>query len=214
MNKPLFYVLMGLILGWAAFTLIGTEDRVNWFLDAGWVVVGVPVLWFTRKRFPLTSLVYLLLAVHAFVLIAGGYWTYEKNPAVLWLQKLFSTERNHFDRFGHFMQGFVPAIVFREIYARTSPVRTSGWLNYFSAVSCIAFSGLFELLEWGATLLAGASGDEFLGHQGDIWDAQWDILWAVIGCLVSLLALSSIHHRQLVQLLRSESTDTTTADAK
>jgi putative membrane protein len=113
---------------------------------------------------------------------------------------MLGTERNHFDRFGHFMQGFVPAIFFREIYSRCSPVRSGAWLSYFSFVSCLAFSALFELIEWVATVLAGAEGGEFLGHQGDIWDAQWDITWAIIGCVLSLLCLSRIHDAQLARV--------------
>lgn len=192
-----------LLVAWATFTFIATEDRVNWMLDAGWVVVGFPTLLLTRRIFPLSPLLYRLLAVHAIVLIAGGFWTYEKNPIGLWFQSMLGTERNHFDRFGHFMQGFVPAIFFREIYSRCSPVRNGAWLSYFSFVSCLAFIALFELIEWVATVLAGAEGGEFLGHQGDIWDAQWDITWAIIGCVLSLLCLSRIHDAQLARVARN-----------
>lgn len=115
-----------------------------------------------------------------------GFWTYEKNPIGLWFQSMLGTERNHFDRFGHFLQGFVPAIFFREIYSRCSPVRSGAWLNYFAIVTCLAFSALFELIEWTATVLAGAEGGEFLGHQGDVWDAQWDITWAIIGRMIEI----------------------------
>lgn len=195
-----FSVLVGGVACWAAYTLLFTEDRVNWFLDAGWVAVGLPLLLYSRRYFTLTSLLYWLFAIHAIVLVSGGYWTYEKNPLGLWLQQIFQTERNHYDRFGHFMQGFVPAIAFRELYSRCSPLAGSKWLGYFSVVSCIAFSALFELLEWRATVMAGEEGGEFLGHQGDIWDAQWDMTWAIAGATLSLMLLSRWHDRQLSQM--------------
>lgn len=196
-----FRILVGVVLASACYTWLRTADRINWFLDAGWVVVGVPLLIATRKAFPLTPILYVLLAIHASVLISGGYWTYELNPVGLWFKSVLGTERNHFDRFGHFLQGFVPAILFRELYWRISPIRRPGWLNYFSMVSCIAFSAVFELLEWIATLIAGQSGDAFLGHQGDIWDAQWDITWAMIGSVLAIMVLSGIHQKQLLSLV-------------
>jgi len=195
-----FPILVGIVATWSGYTLLFTEDRLNWFLDAGWVAVGLPLLVYSRKYFTLTSLLYWLFAIHAIVLISGGYWTYEKNPLGLWLQQLLQTERNHYDRFGHFMQGFVPAIAFRELYSRCSPLIGSKWLGYFSVVSCIAFSALFELLEWRATVMAGADGGEFLGHQGDIWDAQWDMTWAIAGAVISITLLSRLHDRQLTRL--------------
>jgi putative membrane protein len=195
-----FWALIAVVVAYAIYSLLVTDSRTNWFLDAGWVVAGVPILIATRRFFPLTSLLCWLLAMHALVLVAGGHWTYEKNPLGLWLQQLFQTERNHFDRFGHFMQGFVPAILFREFYARCSPVQSQGWLNYFAFVSCMAFTAVFELIEWFATILAGEEGDAFLGHQGDVWDAQWDMLWAMIGALISLLLLATHHQRQLSRL--------------
>jgi len=116
---------------------------------------------------------------------------------LLWLQQLFQTERNHFDRFGHLMQGFVPAILFRELYAGCSPVQSQAWLNYFAFFICLAFAAVFELIEWFATTLAGEDGDAFLWHQGDVWNAQWDMLWAMIGAILSLLLLTALHQRQL-----------------
>ena len=199
--EPQFWMLTILVV--AVITWLAPPDRWNWFLDAGWVVAGLPLLWWTQSRFPLTPLLYRLLAFHALVLIAGGYWTYEKNPLGLWLQSLFQTERNHFDRFGHFMQGFVPAILARELFSRLSPVRSGGWLSYFAFLQCLAFSAFFELLEWLATVLSGEEGDAFLGHQGDIWDAQWDMLWAIIGCILSLTLFSRLHNRQMEKLQRS-----------
>jgi putative membrane protein len=192
-----FWFLIAIIVAGAIFSILVTQDRVNWLLDAGWVVAGIPILIATRRNFPLTSVLYWLLALHALVLIAGGHWTYEKNPLGLWLQQVFQTQRNHYDRFGHFMQGFVPAILFREIYTRCSCVQGQAWLNYFAFISCLAFTAVFELIEWSATTIAGAEGDAFLGHQGDVWDAQWDMLWAMIGAALSLILLAALHQRQL-----------------
>jgi putative membrane protein len=180
-----------------------TDNRVNWLLDAIWVAAGLPLIFISRRWFPLSPLLYRLLVFHALVLIAGGYWTYEKMPLGVWLQELSGSERNHFDRFGHFMQGFVPAIIFREVFLRCSPVGRGGWLIYFVLSSCLAFSALFELIEWWATLLSGGNADSFLGHQGDIWDAQWDMLWAVAGAVAALCLLSWPHDRSLNRLLRS-----------
>jgi putative membrane protein len=201
MHRAEFVMWIALVTAAAATTLFLTTDRTNWLLDAGWVLAGVPLLIVSRKRFPLSALLYRLLAVHALVLIAGGYWTYEKMPLGLWVQHWLGTERNHYDRFGHFMQGFVPAIIFRELLVRLSPVKQGGWLAYFVLASCLAFSAVFELLEWWAAVLAGAEGGEFLGHQGDIWDAQWDMLCAIIGSGTSVLLLSRLHDRSLRQAL-------------
>jgi putative membrane protein len=200
MHRNEFILWSVLLSAVMALAFYGTADRVNWMLDACWVVVGVPLLVVTRNWFPLTPLLYRLLAIHALVLIGGGYWTYEKMPIGLWLQDLFQTERNQYDRFGHFMQGFVPAIIFREVFVRTSPVKRGWWLVYFVLASCLAFSALFELIEWWATLLAGADGGEFLGHQGDIWDAQWDMLCAILGSVTGLALLSQLHDRHLQKL--------------
>lgn len=195
-----FALLVGLTAVVSLFTFAMTEDRVNWLLDAGWVVVGVPLLVVSRRWFELTPLLYRLLVLHALVLIAGGYWTYEEMPVGLWLKNVMGTERNHYDRFGHFMQGFVPAIIFREIFVRCSPVRRGPWLVYFVLTSCLAFSAFFELLEWRATVMSGDNADAFLGHQGDIWDAQWDMAWAAIGAMLSLATLSHWHNRNLAAL--------------
>ena len=156
----------------AAYTFFGTADRINWLLDAFWVVVGLPLLVCFRRNFPATPLLLRLLCLHAIVLIAGAYWTYEKNPLGLWFQEILGTSGNHYDdRLGHFIQGFVSAVLFREIYVRKAPLSSGFWLSYFSFVSCLGFSVCFEMLEWRATICSGVDGNEFLGHQGDVWDA-------------------------------------------
>ena len=168
MRDSEFYSLFVLTAAAFVAALVFAEDRVNVLLDAGWVLVGLVILAITRRWFPLSPLLYRLLVLHSLVLIAGGYWTYEKMPIGVWLKEIMGTQRNHYDRFGHFLQGFVPAIIFRELYIRCSPVKSGGWLAWFVFTSCLAFSACFEFLEWWATLLSGDSADHFLGYQGDI----------------------------------------------
>ncbi len=197
----ILFVLLAIV---AASSLMFAADRMNWLLDAVWVAFGLPLLYFSRRRFPLSPMLYRLMAFHALVLMAGGFWTYEEMPLGVWLQDVLGTERNHYDRFGHFLQGLVPAILFREVFLRCSPVRRGGWLIYFVLSSCLAFSALFELIEWWATLLSGDDAESFLGHQGDIWDAQWDMLWAVVGATVAVVFLSYPHDRSLRHLHTNE----------
>ena len=188
----------------AIISFVLASDQINWLLDAGWVAIGLPLLYFTRRSFPLSRLAYWLLSVHALVLLSGGFWTYEKMPIGVWLQELMGTQRNHYDRFGHFMQGFVPAILFREIFLRCSPLMKGGWLTYFAISSCLAFSASFEFLEWAAAVLSGENANAFLGHQGDIWDAQWDMLWALIGAILAVLLLSNLHDRSVQRIVDAE----------
>lgn len=197
MSRAEFSLWLIAIVGVQAATFFFTADRYNWLLDTVWVLIGVPLLLITRRFFPLSPLLYRLLAIHALVLLGGGFWTYEEMPIGLWLKNILHTERNHYDRFGHFMQGFVPAILFRELFIRCAGITRGGWLIYFVLSACLSFSALFELIEWAATVMHGGEGDAFLGHQGDVWDAQWDMLWCLIGAALSLLILSVIHNRSL-----------------
>ena len=197
MRDSEFYSLFALTAAAFVAALVFAEDHVNVLLDAGWVLGGLVILAITRRWFPLSPLLYRLLVLHSLVLIAGGYWTYEKMPIGVWLKEIMRTQRNHYDRFGHFLQGFVPAIIFRELYIRCSPVKSGGWLAWFVFASCLAFSAFFEFLEWWATLLSGDSPGHFLGYQGDIWDTQWDMLWCVIGAILSLAVLWYPHNWSL-----------------
>jgi putative membrane protein len=169
-------------------------------LEVSWVVVGIPLVLVTHRRFPLTMLLTRLLALHALVLILGGYYTYERVPLGEWVKDWFDPERNHYDRFGHFMQGFVPAILAREVLLRRSPLRPGGWLFLTVTSICLAFSAFFEMLEWWAALAFGQSADAFLGSQGDVWDAQWDMFLALIGALTAQLALGALHNRAVAAL--------------
>jgi putative membrane protein len=175
-------------------------ERLTWWLEVAPVIIAVPLLWLTRVRFPLTPLVYVLVTVHAMILMLGGHYTYANVPVGFWLQDLFDFARNPYDRLGHFVQGFVPAIVAREILLRCTPLRRGGWLFFIVVCICLAISACYEFIEWWAALIGGGSAEAFLGTQGDVWDTQWDMFLATIGAITSLLLLSRLHDRELRDL--------------
>jgi putative membrane protein len=183
---------------------IGPRHRATWWLEVLPVVIALPLLAFTRTRFPLTWLVYVLVAVHAAILMLGGHYTYAEVPLGYWVRDTFDLSRNHYDRLGHFAQGFVPAIVAREILLRRTPLVRGAWLAFLTVATCLAISASYEFLEWWTALIAGAEADAFLATQGDVWDTQWDMLLATIGAVTALLALSRVHDRALVGLAVAE----------
>jgi putative membrane protein len=176
------------------------HDRFTWVMEVAPVLLAVPILLATGKRFPLTPLLYTLLAVHASILMVGGKYTYAEVPAGFWVSDLLGLARNHYDRLGHFAQGFVPAILAREILSRTSPLRGSRWLPFVAFAFCLAFSAFYELIEWWTAVATGDSATAFLGTQGDVWDTQWDMFLALIGAATALMTLSGVHDRQLAAL--------------
>ncbi|MGW1747355.1 DUF2238 domain-containing protein [Streptomyces sp. NPDC002092] len=176
------------------------RDRTTWFLETVWVLAGLPLVLLTWRRFPLTNLLCCLLAAHALVLAVGGHYTYAQVPLGDWVRDTFGLARSPYDRFGHLMQGFVPAVLVRELLSRTSPLRGSRWLAPLTVCACLAFSAVFEMLEWLAAVTGGHSADAFLATQGDVWDTQWDVFCALIGATVSVLVLSRLHDRQLDDL--------------
>ncbi|KUN41107.1 hypothetical protein AQJ30_04275 [Streptomyces longwoodensis] len=178
----------------------GAKDPTTWVLETVWVMVGLPLAVLLRRRFPLSGLLCVLLAAHALVLIVGGHYTYAEVPAGDWVRGRLGLDRNPYDRFGHLMQGFVPAILVRELLVRTSPLRGSRWLAPLTVCACLAFSAVFEMLEWAAAVTGGHSADAFLATQGDVWDTQWDMFCALIGATCSLLLLSRLHDRSLTRL--------------
>jgi putative membrane protein len=178
-------------------------DRPTWMLEVAPVVIGLVVLAATYRRFPLTRLTYRLLALHAIVLIIGGYYSYARVPIGFAVQDLFDLSRNHYDRFAHLIQGFVPAILVRELLLRTSPLARGFWLAITITSVCLAFSALYELFEWLTAVVAGGGATEFLGTQGDPWDAQWDMFLALIGAVLAQLLLSRRHDRELARLQRA-----------
>jgi putative membrane protein len=190
-------VLLVLVVVALVATGIHPRDHLTWLLETFWVILGIPLVLLTWRRFPLTTLLCCLLAVHALVLTVGGYYTYARTPLGYWLQDLFGLDRNPYDRLGHFLQGFVPAILVREILVRRSPLRGSRWLAPLTVCACLAFSAFFELIEWWAAVAGGSAADDFLATQGDVWDTQWDMFTALVGAVVSLTLLSRFHDRQL-----------------
>ena len=173
------------------------HDRVTWVMETVWVMLGLPLVLWAWPRFPLTRLLCWLLALHALVLIYGGAYTYALTPLGLWAQDAFDLARNHYDRLGHFTQGFVPAILARELLLRRTPLRRGGWLFYLVLAACLSFSAFFELIEWWAALAMGGAADAFLATQGDVWDTQWDMFLALCGAVLAQLVLARVHDRQL-----------------
>lgn len=190
-------VLFGIAAVLLVISGIGPNDRLTWWLEVAPVVVGIPLLLWLRPRFPFTPLLYRLLFFHACVVMLGGHYTYAEVPVGFWIQDWLDLSRNHYDRFGHFVQGFVPAILMRELLWRTSPLRGSRWLPFLVVCFCLAFSAFYEFIEWWGALIMGGAADAFLALQGDIWDTQWDMFLAMCGAIISLLLLSGMHDRQL-----------------
>jgi putative membrane protein len=172
-------------------------DRPTWALENFPVWIGLIALTLTRRSFPLSRLCLALLAVHALILMVGGYYTYAKVPLGDWIKDWLSLSRNHYDRLGHFAQGFVPAILVRELLLRKLRLPRSGWVPFLTISVCLAFSALYELFEWWTAVLLGQGANDFLGTQGDVWDSQWDMCLALIGAITSLLLLSRLHDRSM-----------------
>jgi putative membrane protein len=192
-------LLLAAVLVSIGLSAISPYDWITWWLEAVPVLIAIPVLLATYRRHPLTPLLYRLIFLHMLVLLLGAHYSYARVPLGFWLQDLLDFSRNHYDRIGHFMQGFMPAILAREILLRTGTVRRGGWLFYIVVSICLAFSAFYEMIEWWTALL-GDVAVEFLGSQGDIWDAQWDMFLALIGAISALLLLSKLHDRQLTKL--------------
>ncbi len=183
-----------LVLVWSG---IGPHDRFTWVLEVLPVLIVVPILAATYRRFRFTSLAYVLIAIHAVILMVGGHYTYAEVPLGFWVQDWLGLARNHYDRLGHLAQGFIPAIVVREVLIRRSPLRRSRWLPFVVVSICLAFSALYELIEWWTAVATGDAAESFLGTQGDVWDTQWDMMLALVGAIAALGTLSRLHDRQL-----------------
>ena len=201
-REPL--LLLVIALAGVAVSGIGPYERHTWWMEVAPVLIAAPILVATYRRFPLTPLAYRLLCVHALILCLGGHYTYARVPLGFWVQELFDLARNHYDRLGHFAQGFVPAIVAREVLLRTSPLRPGRWLFFLVCCVCLAFSAVYEFIEWWAALLGGESAAAFLGTQGDQWDTQWDMFLALTGAILAQLTLAGVHDRELKEMARGE----------
>lgn len=183
-----------------AVSAIGPHDRLTWFLEVAPVIFAIPLLVATRRRFPLTPLLYALIFGHGLILILGGHYTYARVPLGFWIQDAFDLARNHYDRIGHFAQGFIPAVLAREILLRKTALRQGKMLFYLVVSVALAFSVFYELIEWWAAVALEQDAEQFLATQGDVWDSQWDMFMAMLGAIVALIALSGVHDRQLDKL--------------
>ena len=195
------------LLFWGLFVIatlvlsgIAPYDRVTWLLEIAPILMALPFLLATYRSFPLTNLLYFLIGAHALVLILGGAYTYARVPLGFWLQDLFGLSRNPYDKIGHFMQGFVPALLTREVLLRRGYLSSRRMAAFLSVCVAMAISALYELIEWWTALALGQGADEFLGTQGDPWDTQSDMFFALVGAIVALAALSRLHDRQMAAL--------------
>jgi putative membrane protein len=190
-------VLLVIVTAVFVWSGISPNDRFTWLLEVFPVMLGVPVLVYLYPRFRFTPLVITLIAVHAVILMVGGKYTYAEVPFGFWMARTFYFTRNHYDRIGHLAQGFVPAMIAREVLIRRSPLRGSRWLPFFVVCFCLALSALYELIEFWTAIATGSASEAFLGTQGDPWDTQWDMMLALIGAIVALTLLRFWHDRQL-----------------
>lgn len=199
---PPFGIRDWVVLALAVFLVwsgINPADFLTWCLEVFWVA-GAVVMWaFWLRRQGLTSVLFWLIVAHSVVLIVGGIYTYSEVPAGRWVQEWLGLERNHYDRFGHFMQGFAPALLWREVFLRNAIVRRCGWLPVIVVGMCMAFAAMFELLEFAVAMVLGEASWAYLGSQGDVWDAQWDLLWCLVGSIVAIAALGPLQDTQMAR---------------
>ena len=201
MLRRALLALFAIIFIWSA---VRPHDYFTWSLEVFPAVIGLVLLIATARTFPLTPLLYTLLFLHATILAVGGHYTYAEVPLGNWMRDALGLARNHYDRLGHFAQGFVPAIVAREILVRRKVVRGRGWLYFIAVAICLAISAAYELLEWRVSIATGSKGDAFLGTQGDVWDTQEDMATALAGAIMAPLLLGAWHDRQMARLAARE----------
>lgn len=194
--SPLPLFLLFAVLAVLTWSGIAPHDRFTWFMEVVPALIGLPILILTYRRFQFTPLVYTLLAIHMMILMVGGKYTYAEVPLGYWMEGWFGFARNHYDRIGHFAQGFVPALAARELFIRLNVVKRS-WVPFLVVCFCLALSASYELIEWLTAELTGTAADAFLGTQGDVWDTQWDMCFALIGATAALVLLSRVQDTQL-----------------
>jgi putative membrane protein len=202
---PRVLVFLAALLPVLVWSYVNPHDRFTWFLEVAPVLLGVPLIFVFQRRFPLSSLLLVLLWVHCVVLIVGGHYTYARVPLFDWIRDVTGGTRNNYDKVGHLVQGFVPAVLTREILVRTSPLRGSRWLGFLVVSVCLAFSALYELIEWLTAVASGAAADDFLGTQGYAWDTQTDMALALVGAFVAVLTLSRLHDRSMARINQTSS---------
>jgi len=195
--RALWLTLFFATLIWSA---VYPKDYLTWLLEVLPALIGFVILAITRRRFPLTGLAYGLILVHCIILMVGGHYTYAEVPLFDWIRDGFGLARNNFDKVGHFMQGFVPAIIAREILLRKAIVAGRGWLSFIVVCICLAISAFYELIEWWVAVLSQEAAEAFLGTQGYVWDTQSDMMYALVGAVAALVLLSGIHDRQIQRI--------------
>jgi putative membrane protein len=188
---------VAIFLGVLIWSGIDAKDPTIWVLEVAPAVIGAAVLAFTRKRFPLSTLTYVLILVHSIILMVGGHYTYAEVPLGDWVRDMFDQTRNNYDKLGHFVQGFIPAMIAREVVVRLKVFNFTGWRNFFIVCFCLAVAAFYELIEWWTAVLAGESAEAFLSLQGYAWDTQADMWTALIGAVAALLLLGRCQDRQL-----------------
>jgi putative membrane protein len=196
MARLIYISIFTLVLLWSG---LQPKDQFTWFLEVLPALIGAVVLFKSYKTFPLTPLLYILILLHSIVLMIGGHYTYAEVP---FFENLWGAERNNYDKVGHFFQGFVPALIARELLLRCQVVLKKGWLNIIIIAICLAISAFYELIEWWVALATGEGAEAFLGTQGYVWDTQSDMAWALIGAITSVIVLARWHDQQLNRLMR------------
>jgi len=188
---------MAVYVGVLAWSAINPHDYPTWFLEVFPALIGAGLLWYTRVSFPLTTMSYVLILVHCIILMVGGHYTYAEVPLGDWVRDAFDLQRNNYDKLGHFVQGFIPAIITREIVIRKKVFNDARWRDFFIVCFCIGFSAFYELIEWWVALLSEEAAESFLGTQGYVWDTQSDMFWALLGATLAVVLLGRWHDRQL-----------------
>lgn len=184
------------------WSFINPKDLFTWFLEVIPVIIGLMVLAFTYKRFKLTTLLYVLILIHSIILMIGGHYTYAQVPFFDYIKEIFELERNNYDKVGHFAQGFIPAMIAREIIIRKNIIQINSWRNFFILCFALALSAIYELIEWWVALATNEASNDFLGTQGYIWDTQSDMAWALFGAIFALIFLSKYHDKQLKDIMK------------
>ena len=196
-NRYLQYAWIAVFTGVLAWSAVDPHDYPTWWLEVLPALIGAALIWYTRDTFPLTRLAYFLILVHCIILMVGGHYTYAEVPLFDRIGEMLGHTRNNYDKLGHFAQGFIPAIVAREIVVRKGVFNSTRWRDFFIVCFCLAFSAFYELIEWWVALLSEEAAESFLGTQGYMWDTQSDMGWALLGAVLALVALRKLHDKQL-----------------
>jgi putative membrane protein len=199
-NVTAWIVIFMTVLIWSG---INPHDYPTWILEVVPAIAGILILGYTYQKFPLTGILYILILIHCVILMVGGHYTYAEVPLFDTFAEMFNSQRNNYDKLGHFTQGFVPAMIAREILLRHSVVKSRKWMNFLIICIALAISAFYELIEWCVALLSDSAAESFLGTQGYVWDTQSDMAWALFGAIIALSLLSKIHDRQLSKFINS-----------